>query len=371
MVEIREINDIGELASYRLVWNSWLPQTPRATFFNSYDWLEAYWRHFGRDQQLRALVACSSGTPIGVVPLCVRVERRRVGTVRVLTYPFDNWGTWYGPVGSNLATTMLAVTQYLRHAPRDWDVLDLPNTAPASHDGSRTGRSLRVVGLGPQQRVHQTHSIVDFNGDWNSFLAAKPRKLRHEVRRVLRRTFERSDVEFIRHRPEPARAGDGDPRWDLYAMCEHVALASWQATSKTGNTLTHDGVRPFLRDAHAAAARNGMVDVNLAIVDGRPAAFAYNYHYDGRVSVLRIGYDPAIDISGMGSALLLRMLEDGCERGDRAYDLGPGDARFQRKLRTHVDASYRLTHWPLGSWRSSAMWIGQWARRQMVERAAS
>jgi CelD/BcsL family acetyltransferase involved in cellulose biosynthesis len=370
MIEIHEINSLSELASYQLSWNSWLPQTPRASFVNTFEWLELYWRYYGQNQSLRALVAKSSGTPIGIVPLCVRVERRRVGQVRVLTYPFDNWGAWYGPLGSNVASTMLAAAQYLRHAPRDWDVLDLPNTAGASQDSSRTSRSLCVVGLGAQQRVHRSHSVVDIPGEWSAFLDAKPRKMRHEIRRVLR-TFERPDIEFVRHRPEPARAGDGDPRWDLYAMCEHVALASWQASSTTGNTLTHEHVRPFLREAHAAAARRGMVDMNLAIVDGRPAAFAYNYCYDGRVSVLRIGYDPAAELRGVGTALLLRMLEDGCQRGDQSYDLGPGDARFQCKLRTHVDTTYRLTHWPLGSWRSSAMRIGQWARRRIFERVAS
>ena len=79
VIEIQEINDIEELASYRLMWQSWLADTPRATFFHTWDWLDVYWRHFGRDQKLRALLARSAGTPIGILPLCVRTEQRRLG----------------------------------------------------------------------------------------------------------------------------------------------------------------------------------------------------------------------------------------------------------------------------------------------------
>jgi hypothetical protein len=103
MIEVHEINDLEELAGYRLAWNSWLASSPRATFFNTYDWLENYWRHFGENQKLRALIVRSAGLPIGILPLCVRRERHGLGSARVLTYPLDGWGSWYGPIGSEPA----------------------------------------------------------------------------------------------------------------------------------------------------------------------------------------------------------------------------------------------------------------------------
>ena len=56
MTQIVEINDAAELANYRLLWSSLLPQTRRASFFHSLDWLEVYWRHYGHEQRLRVLV---------------------------------------------------------------------------------------------------------------------------------------------------------------------------------------------------------------------------------------------------------------------------------------------------------------------------
>ncbi len=174
---------------------------------------------------------------------------------------------------------------------------------------------------------------------------------------------------FATVRVRPAK-DDGDPRWDLFAMCQQVALASWQATSTTGTTLTHERVRHFLRDAHAIAAHNGMVDVNLLLVDGRPAAFAYNYHFQGRLTGLRVGYDAALEQSGpgragLGSALMLASIEDSCQRRDVSLDLGPGETPFKRRLRTHSEVSYRMIYAPLDSWRSQAVRLSRWARLKL------
>jgi CelD/BcsL family acetyltransferase involved in cellulose biosynthesis len=145
-------------------------------------------------------------------------------------------------------------------------------------------------------------------------------------------------------------------------MCQQVALAGWQATSTNGESLVHERVRHFLRDAHAVAARNGMVDLNLLLVDGRPAAFSYNYHYHGRLTGVQTGYDASLGCPDLGAALLLRSIEDSFERRDVSYNLGPGESHFDRLLRTHTEISYRLTYSPLASWRSQALRLSRWAK---------
>ena len=47
MTSVREINDPAELESLRLTWNVLLSQTAGASYFQSLDWLQTYWRHFG------------------------------------------------------------------------------------------------------------------------------------------------------------------------------------------------------------------------------------------------------------------------------------------------------------------------------------
>jgi CelD/BcsL family acetyltransferase involved in cellulose biosynthesis len=370
MADVLEINDVEDLLQYRLAWDSLLPETPGASFFHTLDWLVTYWRHFGHDQKLRVLVVRSGGSVAGIVPLCVRRERYRLGTLRVLTYPLDNWGTWFGPIGPSPAATMLAAMQYIRRAKRDWDMIELRWTGPETAERGRIARSMRAANLLSERREYQTTSIVDLPESWDAFVACKSSTLRRQFRRTLRQMFEERGAEFVRHRPAPAREGDGDPRWDLYEMCETAALASWQGSATNGNTLTHDRVRDYCHDAHAAAARLGMVDVNVLLVDGRPAAFLYNYHYQGRITALRTGYDASAGHDGVGSALVLKSIEDSIERGDESIDFGPGEREHKRRLRTRTESSYRLTYTPLGSWRSQAVRWGRWAKSRWPRPAA-
>ena len=155
-------------------------------------------------------------------------------------------------------------------------------------------------------------------------------------------------------------------------MCEAVALASWQSHVEHGNTLTHDRVREYFHAAHTAAARIGMLDVNVLTVEGRPAAFLYGYHYQGNVTALRTGYD-ASNSSGIGSALMLKSIEDSCNRGDRTIDFGPGEREHKRRVRTRTATTYRITYTPLDSWRSQAVRFSRWAKRRFsgAEAAAS
>ena len=327
MVEVIEVNDIEELSQYRLLWNSLFPGTPNATFFLTFDWLDTYWRHFGHDQKLRVLIVFAAGEPLGILPLCVRTEPYRLSKVRVLTYPLDNWSTWYGPIGPNPAATMLAAMQHIRRTPRDWDMMELRWVADDATQGGKSARAMRVAGMFSEKQEYQWTSLIDVPASWDEYLASKSQSLRKKFRRTLRDLFADGRAEYIRHRPLPASEGDGDPAWDVYAMCESVAQASWQSHVTSGNTITHERVREYFRASHAVAARLGMVDVNVLTLEGKPAAFKYGYHYQGNVTALnrfRRSHD-----NGIGSALTLKAIQDSCNRGDRTIDLRPRRTRTQ------------------------------------------
>ncbi|MCC7474062.1 MAG: GNAT family N-acetyltransferase [Pirellulales bacterium] len=361
MIEVVEVNDRETLSHYRLAWNSLFCGTPNASFFNSFDWFDAYWQNAGSDQKMRVLVVQDRGEPIGILPLCIRRETYRVGKVRVLTYPLDNWSTWYGPIGPNPATTMLAAMQHLRRTPRDWDMFELRWVPDEGVQGGKPARAMRIANMFSEKQVYQVTSLVDLPNSFDEFLANKSQAVRRQYRRLYRSLFESGRAEFVRHRPAPASQGDGDPRWDLYDDCETIAQASWQANVTNGNTITHEPVRDFFRETHALAAKLGMADLSLLYVDGRPAAYLYGYHCRGHVSALRTGFDPSTG-DGVGAALMFQAIQDSCQRGDRLIDFGPGEREHKRRLRTRTEATYRLTYTPLDSWRSQAVRFSRWVK---------
>lgn len=340
-MRIREINRIGDLAGLRADWWGLLHATPRASFFQSLEWLEAYLRHFGRGQRLRVLAAESGGSLVGVLPLVVRRETTKVGPLRYLTFPLDHWGSFYGPVGPAPVDVLVAGLAHLRETGLRGDVLEFRWVGGHEDECDGVEAALAASGYEPQVSDFEPTAVIDLAGGWDAYLTSRKSKWRNNLRRCERRVAELGEVAYERFRPE---AGDGvNPRWDLYEDCLQIAASSWQAASRTGTTLTHATVAAFLRDVHAVAARSGCIDLNLLRVDGRPVAFAYNYVFRGNVFGLRAGYDPAVRDAGAGNLLYARAIEDSFRRGDWRYDLGPGSLECKRALLTDVMPVSRVT----------------------------
>lgn len=368
MSHVREINDVRELEALRLTWRVLHSQTRDASFFQTLDWLLTYWKHFAADQQLRVLVVTSRDETLGILPLVVRTEETRLGSVRVLSYPLHNWGTFYGPLGPNPTATLTAGLAHIRRTPRDWDFLDLGWVNRDQVDHRRTATALELAGLGASEQVMAPVAQVSFDGTWEDYWLGRPRKWRANLRRSQKLLSERGKVSVVRYRPAGTLAGDDDPRWDLYEACEKVAARSWQASEAKGNTLSSSSVSGFLREAHAAAVKLGMVDLCLLYVDDEPVAFIYNYHCEGRLFGLRMGYDPSFD--GAGSILMHDVLEDSFQRGDVAFDLGAGYLEWKRPWLTAVVESFHYTHYAPTAVRAQALRLKRWIAAQLPAKTA-
>ena len=367
MAHVIEVNDLEELESYRLTWNALLPLTPRASLFHSLDWLKTFWKFFGSERRLRVLIVLSDDKPIGIVPLCVQTEQYHIGPARVLTYPLSDWGMWYSPIGPNPSACLFMAMKHLSVTPRDWDMLDLRWVGVSPGQSDPTARSLHATGWQARRSAYQQTSLVQLDGtDWESYRAGLSAKWRHELGRQQRGLERNFQIHVERHRPLGACRGDSEPRWDLYENCLEIAEQSWQGESTTGNTLSHDHVRGFLRACHEVAARLGMLDMVVLKLDDQPAAFQYNYLYDGRLYGLRMGFDRNYAKYGVGKCLLGWTLEDSFARGDQELDLGIGDFDFKRRFRTTVATSQRYTYYPWQAWRGQGVRLSRWIKSRLA-----
>jgi CelD/BcsL family acetyltransferase involved in cellulose biosynthesis len=371
MADVVEINHPHELEHYYLVWNSLLRETRSASYFQSLDWLQTYWRHYGAAQRLRVLVVYSAGAPLGIVPLTVLTDRTRLGRLRILTYPLHEWGSYYGPVGPNPAATLTAAMRHLRRTPRDWDLIDLRWVDKPGHDRGRTRLALENAGLSAIETRWKQIPLIELAGAWDEYFSGRTSKFRNNIRRAEKHAAELGEVTLERHRPRSAAEGDGEPRWELYDCCEILSRRSWQAASTDGTTLCHEVIRPFLREMHAVGARGGAVDICLLRIGGQPAAFSYNYHYQGYVNGLRVGFDPQFAKAAPGNLLYHRVLRDAFERGDRIFDLGPGYLEAKRPWVTATPWSYRYRHYPLAAPRVQLLRLKHWLANRREAAAVS
>lgn len=371
MADVREINRLEALDDYRPAWHKLLAETAGASFFQSLEWLEVYWRHFGDGQRLRILVVTDAGgQPAGIVPLVVRREATKVGRLRFLTYPLHDWGSFYGPIGPDPCRTLAAALEYVRRSARDWDILELRWLGAPGTDLAGTKCAISAAGFRAYPTVYDRAAVVDLRGGWDAYFHARPRAWRRNYRACQKKLAEQGEVSLLRYRPRGSDEGDGDPRWDLYDTCEDLARRSWQGAAADGTTLSHVEIRQFLRDAHAAAAAAGAVDLNILHVGGRPLAFAYNYHWRGYVYGLRAGFDAQAPHDGLGTLLLGESIGESFARGDRLYDLGVGSLECKRHFRTGLLDIFRLSHFPLTPLRAQLLRAKRWLEGRQIARVS-
>ncbi len=363
-MQVIEINRVEELGEYARAWDSLLEQTPGASFFQSRQWLAAYWKHYGATQRLRALIVVENDRPTGILPLTVLTEKTKVGRLRFLTYPLHNWGSFYGPTGQYPPAVLRAGLEYVRQTPRDWDVLELRWHGGVSGETYDAGAAMTAAGFPPYRTVWDRTSIVDIVGTWDDYCSTRKSAWLRRFHAAERKLRELGKLEYIRWRPAGARLGDGLPRWDLYDACERLAAKTWQAEAKNGTTLSDDPVRGFLREVHEAAAAGGAVDVNLLTVGGEPAAFIYGYHWRGCGYGLRRGYDPRVAREGAGNVLLEYTLRDSFARGDSVYDMGIGSLESKRHFQSRLAPIFRYSHIPPGAVRAQPLRLKRWWQSQ-------
>jgi CelD/BcsL family acetyltransferase involved in cellulose biosynthesis len=310
------------------------------------------------------------GEPTGIVPLCVRTERRKLGQLRVLTYPLDDWGTFYGPIGASPEASFRAAIQQVAATPRDWDVIDLRWVDQAAPDFMAIGEALRSAGLRFICRPRMEVRLLRINGDWEAYVKARSRNWRQKMRRDLEGIEKKGGkVDYLRYRPA---AGEGSQREhdNIYDLCEAVSKNSWQAAADSQSTLCCPRVRDVLRRLHHAAAAQGMLDANILTAGGRPVAFNYNYVADGRVYGLRAGFDQTVGLDNCGKVLLYKMLEDSFARGDVEHSFGPGRQDYKDRYANEMRYAYTFRHYARWSMRSQLMNLREQVSSRLLSDAA-
>ncbi|HEX6961260.1 MAG TPA: GNAT family N-acetyltransferase [Lacipirellula sp.] len=355
MVEVTEINELSELQSLQPVWQRLLRETPRYSFFQTLEWLQTSWNHYPLPQKLRVMLIERDGRPLGIVPFCVRAERRKYGLLRILTYPLDDWGTFFGPLGAQPELAFSAAIDHVARTRRDWDLIDLRYVDQAAPEFMAVGESMRRSGLAPMVRPRMEVRMLHLAGSWDEYIATRSRNWREKLRRDVRRLEKfGGEIRLLRYRPAPG-AGTRAEHEENYRLCEEIAKKSWQADADSQSTLCSPRVRDLLYQVHLEAAALGMLDSNLLLVGGRPLAFSYNYVAEGRLYFLRSGFDQSAGLDNCGSVLLNMMLEDSFKRGDVEHCFGPGRQPYKDRYATEMRYAYTFRHYARRSLRSQLL----------------
>jgi CelD/BcsL family acetyltransferase involved in cellulose biosynthesis len=326
MFSVAEINTPEKLASFSLIWQTLWDRTRHRSFFQTRDWLNCYWRRFGAERKLRVLMVLSATKPIGIVPLVIKRAETSLGSLRVLTYPLDGWGPFFGPIGSDPTATMYGALKHLAETPRDWDLLDLRGIDEDRVDKGRTANAFHLADLPMTPRVWERNLEVPVC-DWTTGDQFLIRRRMKEAEKELR---QRGGWEFVRSRVTAADPMEAlQSRWLLE---EALPLLASDVTSAA-----------WLTDMQTASLCSGTSDICALRVDGKITAAALASVASETLVLIAAGMDG--DAGDADKTMLFgQMMLDGLDRGDSSYVFGPRTAAWAADWMPIHRPSYRFTY---------------------------
>lgn len=316
-------------------------------------WISAWADAFGGGE-LELFQRRRNGELTGVLPLV-----RRGGSLRT---PANYHSPLFEPVAADAATVQDLISEAAAgSAVLDLDFLDPDGDAAAAmvHGPGADGRRVQV-------ESRSGAPVIRMLGSAEEYFATLSKNLRSSIRRSRRRAQEAGDLEFTMHRA----AGSDSEAWAEFLRLEG---SGWK--SEEGTAISS---QPSLLDFYARvlewATQHDLLRLAMTSVAGRPIAGSLTLERDGRVTVLKTGFDPEWSKMSPGKLNQDDLVSWCHANGIEVLDLGTGE--FQHKLRWNVETEDRIVARSFGrgargfvSWAANA--YGRPLARRVLRRGAS
>lgn len=332
VVEIRHEHGIEKM---REAWCALQAQCPDLTPFQTWEWNEAWWRHFGARKWLRLLVFHADNRLVGIAPLYASFH---LGTpLRRLAWVGTGQSDYLGPLA--LPGYEEAVTQTLLHTMetglRGWDMADLqqlPPDAPFLNTLPRPWAS--------QPAEHQSLLPMEpcpylaLPADWETLTAKLGKKMRSNLGyydRLLVRTF--PDAELSLADENTLDAG----MTALFALHQ----SRWNARWLPG-VLGNKRVQAFHREVAARFLEKGWLRLHLLRAEGEIRAALYCFSLSGRTFYYLGGFAPEYSKYSLGTLLNAQAIRQAIAENHSEFDFLRGNESYKYRWLPEERINHRL-----------------------------
>ncbi|MCS6778046.1 MAG: GNAT family N-acetyltransferase [Chloroherpetonaceae bacterium] len=326
VVAIRDSTGITALEG---VWRALQARCPDLTPFQTWEWNEVWWKHFGARKRLLLLIFHAGEQPVGIAPLYIS---RHLGTpLRRLAWVGTGQSDYLGPVvlPGYAMEVAEALWQTLRAYQTCWDIADLQQIRADSALLSPSLLSTEATPL-PMEPC----PFLTLPDDWSAFTARLSKKMRANLgyyERLLYRTF-----------PD-ARMFLADASTLEEGMRAFFALhqSRWNARWLPG-VLGSRRVQAFHCEVAGRFLANGWLRLHLLQADGNLRAALYCYALGKRTYYYLGGFAPEYARYSPGTLLTARAIRNAITEGHIEFDFLRGDEAYKYRWHPEQRLNYRL-----------------------------
>ncbi len=322
-------------------WDELLARSRSHTLFLSWEWLRAWWRHWGEGKELKlVLVRNETGSLIGVCPLCL-TRSSGIWPVRTLRFLGSEM------VGSDYldafaepgleAEVAGAILELLDTSRREWDIVELTDGLPTSlvHQelAAIAPRLSMIASSGPGQ-ICPFLPLPPTAAELTASLSQRTRRYFGQKRRKFEKAgglLRRLETEAEVLQALPLLFDLHERRWNLKGL---------QGNFKANR------VRAFHFEVAPLFFRRGWLRFYEATLDGKTQALLYAFQGPTTFSYYQSGFLPESSAFSPGGILLALGAENAIREGRQVFDFlrGPEPYKGEWTHSLRETRSLRLIH---------------------------
>ena len=337
-LSVTSVRDTEAFAALRSDWSELLQSSASSNPFLTWEWLYAWWMHFGNSNGLRLLVVRAGTELIAIAPL------RMVSAPLYWFSRLEFLGT--GEAGSDYLDVIArrgcedevveALADFLTSRQLTLRLTHLP---PASIS-AQLARRLGGAGWATSFADDGTCPIVDLQGHtFESFLGSVGASHRANVRRRLRALDREFDVRFDRiTRHEDRQA----------ALAALARFHNRRYADRGGSTaFASAAARAFHEDATRRALDRGWLRMYRLTLNGTTAAVMYGFHMGGRFYFYQHGYDDTYAPQSIGLVLMALTIKAAISEAATEFDMLWGTEAYKSRWARRAGVLQRVELYPV------------------------
>jgi CelD/BcsL family acetyltransferase involved in cellulose biosynthesis len=322
MLAIEWISGLARFAELAPEWAAILPGDSRP--FDLHCWYLAWWKAFGGDAELAICTARRDGELVGVFPLLCRDGAGIQALANVHTPSFR-------PLARDAETMdRLVAAAMERGGAGGVELIALPEDDPSVARLASGARSAAMLSM-----VEPAYSspTVETSGDFDAWRGQSKKRWGAPLERFRRKMGRDHEADFTIVVPPGELEAELDDGF-------RVEASGWKGRAGTA-IVSNPATEAFYREISREFERRGELRLSRIELDERTVAFDLCVLYDGRLYLLKTGFDEDFRRLAPGLVMRLSIIERCFELGLRSHELLGGEsewkAKFETGKRSHVN----------------------------------
>jgi CelD/BcsL family acetyltransferase involved in cellulose biosynthesis len=338
LLRIKEIAP-DRLSQIRDTWNSLAEGMRRPSPFCTWEWIDAWWRHFGGSYEPLILAVYEGERIDSILPLAVGRGWNKPGVT------FGRTITLCGSVelapdhldligpGSPAMDRMELILDFLFNRHRDWDTLHFSHLC----EDALLVRMLRSQGRPFTLEKASVAPYISLDGGFDKYVRGFSTKHRYNLKRQRNRLLESMGVSFS--------ACDNDKEAEVRSTLEELFKLHSARKERVGlrSGFNRPGIVDFHFDVAERLRKSGRLRLSSLRNNGKAIAVDYGFVFGRRFSYYQSGIDPDWEKHSVGSSLLFEIIRESCEEGCVEFDFLRGDEDYKWDWTKSSRALYDVT----------------------------